>query len=150
MPVSRHTDPPDFDPSRHREWRGEIDPKEYRNPDAIPEHIKIKVPGFEGSASSKNIRDLLIIIVLAASLSWTAYTNHEQDKQTTVEHKTLTQAQLAMETQIRIQNWLLSLSSDKRPQLMMPVEAWGLLTDDAKQKMRDQWDQEERRSRRGG
>lgn len=126
----RRSDRDDYDPRQDREWRGPIDPRQFRIP---PSDEELSFGAFGGKVSYKgaNVRDFAMVAILAISMGWIVWAS-------TTEHRRLSDQTMTLETQTRIQNWLISLEPDKRPKLRMPVEAFGVLDESGRQKVREE------------
>lgn len=105
-----------------------------------------KIGIFSFLVKSKNGPLSLLVIGLLACIGVLIYLTvmfeQHRDENRKLEHaslgvqlEALRKAELSTETQNRISNWLLSLKPENRPQLNMPIEAYGLLTEEAKVKM---------------
>jgi hypothetical protein len=126
----RRSDREDYDPRQDREWRGPVDPRQFRVP---PSDEELKFGAFGGTVAYKgqHVRDFAIVVILAIAIAWIVWAS-------STDHKAIEHAQVQLTTQTSIQNWLLSLEQDKRPKLRMPVEAWGLLDETGRQKIREE------------
>jgi hypothetical protein len=110
-----------------------------------PEKYGGRILGQELWYQGRNGPLFLLVIGLLGAVGVLVYFTVDRGR---LEHESIIRAMQANETQNRIGNWLMSISPDKRPQLQMPPEAWGLLSEDAKKKILQEYEDNYERRRR--
>lgn len=114
-----------------------------------PEKYGGRVLGQELWYQGKQGPLFLLVVGLLAAISFmiwhTIDVQRMQELRDQARYDSLANTIRSNETQQRIGNWLMSIDPQKRPQLQMPPEAWGLLSEEAKKKVLQEYESEWRR-----
>jgi len=86
----------------------------------MPDELEVKTPMVSGTLKGENIIMIILVALGLLAIVYIVHTDASSDKE---EHRQLANLLATQVEQQEVQNWLLSMPQDRRPQLKKPLGA---------------------------